>query len=382
VSRKVVFVSFLKLTSRVARDWYISDLCERGADVEYWDVIDALREPHDEVDSISPPYLHTFRTLGAIEARVARPEYANAVFVMLITYTGGFTNIYALLSRHDRRMVFISRGAMPTSPAPAWRKVLSRWESPLWLARSAFVIAKAKLMRRVGAVKPFEIVFAAGRVAMEGELYARQVIPINAFDYDEHVRVSALPTRLVASEYAVFLDINLPYQSDLAICGLPAIASEEYFASLNAYFRMLESRSGMPVVIATHPKAAYGADRFEGRTTMHGVTAHLVRDSALVLTHTSTSLSYAVLNEKPLVFMYTEAMRLAYKDNVMRELANFATYLNAPLVNVNNLENARTLEMPTADVPRYQQYKYDFLTSPASERRPTSETFISAVTGS
>ena len=379
MSRRVVYVSFLRLTNRVARDWYLDDLRERGAEVEYWDVVEALREPHDEVDTIDPSYLHRFRTLAEVEERVRREEYADAIFVMLIAYTGRFSNIYEVLSRYDRRMVIIQRADMPTSPAPIWKKLLQRWASPLWLARVALNVAKAKAMRRKGLVKPYDMIFAAGAVTMRGDTYARRIIPINAFDYDEFVRVGALPERLVESRYAVFLDINLPFQSDLDLCGLPAIAADEYFSSLNEYFRAVERVLGMPVVIAAHPKTAYGSERFEGRTVMRGVTSHLVRDSSLVLTHTSTSLSYAVLNRKPLIFIYTDAMRSAYKDNVMRELANFAKYLNAPLANVNDTAARQHLAIPNVDPERYDAYVHDFLTSEESKDYATRDIFCQAV---
>lgn len=378
MKRKIVFVSFLRLTTRVERDWYIKDLLERGVEVEYWDVVRALRQPHEEVDSIKPPYLLYFQTLKEIEARLRQPDYDNAIFVLLITYTGGFTNIYALLSRYNRKMSFIARSNMPTNPKPAWKKVAERWANPAWLLRLAYGIGKAKAMRRLGFVKPFDMVFAAGRVAMRTNLFARRVIPINAHDYDEFVRVRSAPTRLVDARYAVFLDINLPYQSDLAVCGLPVIAAAEYFAAMNGFFQRIERELGMQVVVAAHPKTAYGAERFEGRTTMRGRTAELVRDASLVLTHTSTSLSYAVLNRKPLMFTHTEAMRREYKDTVMRELANFATYLNAPLVNAEGFNDG--LSMPTVDEGRYAAYQYDFLTSTESEGQSSRDIFCAALT--
>jgi hypothetical protein len=127
------------------------------------------------------------------------------------------------------------------------------------------------------------------------------------------------------------------------------------------------------VVIAAHPRANYDESLFEGRAIYRLATAELVRDTEFVLAHTSTAMSYAVLNGKPLVFIYTAGMAEAYEKWFIRELRCFADYLDAPVYNVDEVREGREVALRPANRPRYERYKYNFLTSPLSENTPTEE---------
>lgn len=372
--RKVIYVSIMQLTERVARDWYVDHLVDQGIPVEFWDVREVFFGPQEEEGAISRPYLRRIRDIRELARRLRADAMKDAAYVMLISYTGNFTRVYRLLSGLGRNMMMINWGVLPTNPAPAWRKLLMRWSSPGWLLRTAYFIGKSTAFRRLGLVNPFDVLFAAGRVAIASRGDARRVVPINSVDYDHYVRVAQEPEQIVADPFAVFLDINLPFQSDLALSGLRAIDPENYFRSMNQFFGRLEAAWGVPIVIAAHPKSSYRSERFEGRRTVHGVTAELVRDAAFVISHTSTAMSYAVLNLKPLLFVYTRDMQLAYKDNLMQEMANYARYLDALMLNADATEPI--LSLAPVDRNRYERYKYDFLTSPESEHTTTRDIFM------
>lgn len=105
--------------------------------------------------------------------------------------------------------------------------------------------------------------------------FAKKIIPINIVDYDHYIKQKSINKRIVIDAYAVFLDINLPYQSDLKLIGLPAINPIEYYASLNRFFRMLEEKFAIKIVIAAHPKTDCSTVNFPGRTVYFGKTAEL-----------------------------------------------------------------------------------------------------------
>jgi hypothetical protein len=202
--------------------------------------------------------------------------------------------------------------------------------------------------------------------------FAAKVVPISLCDYDHYVKVRATGGRLVEGPYAVFLDINLPYQSDLAFCGYPQIDPVSYFRSLNRFFGLLEREYGTTVVSAAHPKADYDAATFEGRQVHRLVTAELARDADFVLAHTSTALSYAVLNVKPLVFVYTNEMVKAYRDTVIREMHCYASYLDSPICNVDEITRGAQVAIAKVNLKRYERYKYNFLTTHESEQTSVS----------
>jgi hypothetical protein len=185
--------------------------------------------------------------------------------------------------------------------------------------------------------------------------------------------------RVVKGKYAVFLDINLPYQSDLVISGLPAVNASCYFKSLNHFLDLLEDAYSVKVVIAAHPKAAYNNNEYNQREIYSLLTAELVKDAEFVITHTSTALSYAVLNSKPLVFIYTDEMMSIYKNTFMREIESSANYLNASIYNIDEITDGSQVIIKLPNQELYESYKYNYLTSQESENKISAEIFWSEI---
>ncbi len=129
--RKVIYVCFARLTDKMARDWYIDCLIEKGVTVEYWDVVSLLREEHSERGTQNPEYLHVFRTFSELEGELRQSENRDAIYVMLITYVARFARIFRLLSKYDCRMLTFAWGALPRDAAYKWRKVAAWMSIPI-----------------------------------------------------------------------------------------------------------------------------------------------------------------------------------------------------------------------------------------------------------
>jgi hypothetical protein len=375
MTKKVIYVSFMRLSERVARDWYIDILMAKGVAVEYWDLVPLLFGG-DASASKQTDYLRTPRTYQEIQTLLRLPENKGAFYVMLISYEGRTADVYRLLSQHDCWMCFIAWGALPISNESRGQRMLRRAVSnPAKFAQAFYFKMKAIAYRKLKLVKPYDVVFAAGRALLASTHYANKVVPINLVDYDHYVRILSEKTRPAAGSFAVFLDIYLPHHTDLKIVGWPTIEPREYYASLNRFFGLLEEKYKFRVVIAAHPKATYGAETFQGREIYKGLTPELVRDAEFVISHHSTSISYAVLNAKPIIFVYTDAMMEAYKATIVSYINDFAGYLDAAVYNIDKITGHEQIEIKKLDQARYENYKYDFLTSPESEQLTTQEIF-------
>lgn len=377
MNRKLIYISFGRLTDKISRDWYIDYSIEKGAVVEYWDIVSIMREEHDEKGALGSSYLRYVKSYRELDALLQATENQGAVYVMLLSYSGRFSKPYRLLSKYNCKMVFLSWGAMPiNATAPKWKRMIYRFfTQPAKLVRAVSDTLLGIGYRKLDIVKRFDVVFAAGRALASVDQYAKKVVPFNLCDFDHYSRLKMSGERVVKGRYAVFLDINLPYQSDLAICGLPVISADSYFQSLNRFFALLEKTHGIKIVIASHPKAAYSSDEFEQRESHRMLTAELVKDAEYVVTHTSTALSYAILNLKPILFIYTDEMRRVYKNTVIREIECLALYLNVYVYNVDKITNSSQVVIQPPSCERYDSYKYNYLTSPESESMSSAEIF-------
>lgn len=373
--RKVVYVSYIRLTDKVSRDWYIDFLIEKNVTVEYWDICSLVRNKFDERHTKTTDYLRTPITLGEVEAMVRLPENRDAYYVMLVSFQGRCAQIFRILSRNNCRLLHFLWGAMPEETIPTFHKVRFLLANPARLPWKLFNRAKILIFKRLGLVKPFDIVFAAGHALLDRSHYATKVVPINLCDYDHYMRVKSKSAGLVRGHYAVFQDINLAYQSDIEICGLPSVNPLSYFQSLNKFFALLEAKYGIRIVIAAHPKADYRDETFQGRAVYSNLTAELTRDADFVISHTSTALSYAVLNLKPVLFIYTTEMLQLYKDTVIRDMQCYANYLDASCYNLDEVTQVDQISLKQVCATRYEKYKYSFLTTHETEHTSTQEIF-------
>jgi hypothetical protein len=381
MATKVIFVSYVRLSDKTSRDWFIDYLIDKGVTVEYWDVVALVRDEYDEAAAKTTDYLHTLRTYSELENRLRRPENTNGYYVMVVTYAEFTIKLFRLMSKYNCKMLYVKWGDVPIRPVNRWRRLLSGLSNPLRLATRLFSREKAIAYRKLKLVKPFDIVFAAGKTISANSLYATKVVSINYADYDLYNKVrleNAAP--IVCGHYAVFLDSYLPHHSDLNVEGWPAVDADRYYKSLSMFFEKLEAKYKIKVVIAAHPRANYDASNpFGGREIHSGRTAELVKNADFVIVHSSYSQSHAILNRKPIVFIYTDEMAIAYRHTLMNEVFDCAEYLDAAVYNIDRIDTSDQLVIKDVSLARYESYKYDFLTTPVSEHTTSREIFLRTI---
>ncbi|MXV39004.1 hypothetical protein GO491_10020 [Flavobacteriaceae bacterium Ap0902] len=110
--------------------------------------------------------------------------------------------------------------------------------------------------------------------------------------------------RLIDQNYIVFLDNALPSHPDFLRAGVETISSEIYYDKMNKFFDQLEEAFNCEVVIAAHPKSTY-SEQYGSRKIIYSKTASLVKDCQFVINHYSSTMSFACLFKKPILYIYT-----------------------------------------------------------------------------
>jgi hypothetical protein len=378
--KKVVYISYMPLSEKVERDWYLAELRSRGVSLAYWDVTALLLPGVHCPETPERDYVVKVGSYDRFKELIQAQDVPGTNFVLLLNYEGRFSRLFTLLTLLRCRTYFFEWGNFPIQNRRCVSGVLNRLRQPGKLAAALANRLKSALLWKLKLVKPFDVVFTAGAVATTKHPRAGRLVQINLCDYDNYLqaRCAAAP---VARPYAVFLDINLAFQTDLKILGWECVDARAYGDSLCRFFAMVEQRFGVEVVIAAHPKASYGESYFGGRTILKGATPELVQDARMVISHHSTSISYAVLNQKPLLFIYTEGMQRIYADTVVSYIKDFAGYLGQPVYNTDALKHPGELEVTPCDPGRYDQYKYNYLTSKESEGRLNRDIVVAELAG-
>lgn len=148
---------------------------------------------------------------------------------------------------------------------------------------------------------------------------------INHPDFETYLFIKDEP-RLIPYKYAVFIDTFFPYHSESYLgeaipLNIDEIA-QKYYKSLNTYFQQVESKLGVPVVIAAHPYANYNENNpFENREVFYYQTARLIKDCEVVCIHGSNAFSYVALYNKPVEIIINSAIQGTYFGNFAEQTA-------------------------------------------------------------
>lgn len=372
---KSVCLSYTPLTEGLLKLLPIEPAAEAGLESEYWDLSE-LYGHASRAGQIERPFVRRFQSWAALEEALAGPESAALFITAALPEEPRFFRLRRLLGRSRARLACVVSGVLPAPPAlgtRSWREDAARLLRPGKLRHAVLKRAQAGL-KRLGVPRGWDVVFAAGAAAREQAGGAR-VVPINHHDYDDWLAWKDRDERLVPGRYAVYLDQFAAGHPDFKFLGLEKLIDPEvYYRLLNGFFTAVESQLGLEVVVAAHPKADYPVNPFAGRKIFRSKTRPLARHCELALATHSTSISYAVIGRKPLLFFTTQDIKRLYRPLRLDVFpALFASVLGRPCVTLDALP--AELPMPEVDERLYSAYERRYLASPESAGRSTRDVY-------
>jgi len=376
--KKIVYVCYSPLTTVYENIFYVFGLKDSGISVEYWDLSKAYFKDISFTNVIERDYVRKIDTLKELEKAI-KSEDSDTLYFLIITYSIKTLSLYRIFTRNKCRLGFFERGMLPSVATGVG--VLKKISKLFSLNRTALIsillTRVACILRKTGYVKKFDIVFAAGSKAYSIHEKTCRVVPVNYFDYDNYMSLRNSSVRIVAGQYVVYLDDNIIDDSDYEIIGVKSIDAQEYYSVMSNYFSLIENKFNVKVVIAAHPKSNYIKNPFSEREIIINKTNDLVKDSLFVLAHYSTSISYAVLYEKPVLFIFTDAMR---KKPYFSTILAFAKELEFVPLNINAIKSIDDIGVGTIKKEVYDKYKYLYLTSRQSEKEYSNSIVLKTLT--
>jgi hypothetical protein len=193
------------------------------------------------------------------------------------------------------------------------------------------------------------------------------VLRAHNLDYDTYLRLRAAPLDAARHE-AVFIDQDYCFHPDFVAMGSPFWTTpERYFPAVRKGLRAIARALGVGVRIAAHPRAAARGSAqqyFEEIPVDYGRTAEAIRDCAVVVCHDSTAVQYAVLFEKPAIFVTTDELDASFAGG---SIARFAAELGKTVVNLDrDLTDVDWRRELTVDLERYRAYRHRYVKTDGS----------------
>lgn len=203
---------------------------------------------------------------------------------------------------------------------------------------------------------------------------AKNILYAHCTDYDVYLNIKNKP-EIKKDPYAVFLDEGMTNHEDHSYLGIkPPVTENQYYPTLIKFLKKFEIESGLKVKFAIHPKSLnLNIPNFlKDFNCSSGNTAELVKNSSIVLLHASTALSYAILFNKPTIFLTSKDLNKSWVGPHIHSLAQF---MNVKAINMNkdldkkiNMQNLLKINKE-----KYKNYLDQFLKAPNSRDIPLWE---------
>ena len=368
------------LTKRDHERFGIDILKSRGYKVTFLDLTRLLNpdyakkyEPPDPSDYEGIVAINTWRDLSGYFKE-------NDIYLGVDVICSGKDNIfmYNALKKYNIRYASVHVNSTPDSPTGdngkgadsrgKFKRIIGYLNDPKeMLGRLRMSLYSSNIQRPA-------VILKGGRVdsfRFPGAEKNAQVIHAHTLDYDLYLRRRLHDSGVAPkNDHIVFLDEYNPFHPDMLISGSESfwLDPETYYGGLSRFFSYIEGKTGLPVKIAAHPRSRYDLhpDYFQGRNVISGKTIELVFDARAVLAVASTSINFAVLYKKPVIFLTSDEIK---RTSYALSIENFARQFNKKPINVDGDLKIDFEGEFRVDNSAYDRYRSDYIKSPGSPEK-------------
>lgn len=375
--KRIIFLIESGFSLRDYNRYGIEILQKNGFKVEVWDLTVVLCPGF--YDGYAPSDLFSYDALIVFKDKSEACEKLNNLskndFVInLISYNYGSLGVYRALTKSSASYAVNYAGMLPEPSINKGllnfikgqcRQILGFRRLAAW--KQLFMKLPAKLL----GVRPSDLIFIGGENSFIRRYPVNKktdILDAHALDYDLYLQERE--NHYAKKPIAVFLEdyfFSDPHYNKLDI-KFPFDAGS-YYRVLNNFFDLVEKKTGLEVVIAGHPRhnCENPFDYFKQRKYIKGRTINLVQECQLAMTHCSTSVSFANLFYKPIIFMAYSYLDKTYEYHWAREIAKWFGKVPVFIDKDNNLDFKNEL---TVNKSCYDNYRKAYIKTEHSEDLP------------
>lgn len=394
---KIIIITYYPFNKRDYDRFGIELLRNHGLEVEIWDITSCLHKNFK--DQLIEEKTENFKDLRIFKEK---SEIVNAISSLdngciincLIEYSFRTFFLFRTISKYKINYCVFGMVSFP-SPYPIQKSFIERIVSILKKGNSLkskeiieHVLNKILLKYYfLFGIAPASIILLGGDKSMGSSSYPINKTTIRLWthmpDYDIYLKDK---TELNDSckITGVFLDEYLPFHPDFLYTGVEfPISPDDYYPKICNFFKTLERKINTQILVAAHPKSDYDnlPDYFCGRTIIKGETARLVNESSFVIAHMSTSINFAVLYHKPIVFITTDELQklISGKNITGLYIQAIASELGKIPINIDNVSEFNWDKEMVINEEAYLRYRNHYIKKPDSPEKPMWEIFCSYI---
>lgn len=374
--KKIIYISRYPLVLLHQKYLRIQEVINAEFEVEYWDLSQVYFQGRVFPGILAREYVRRIDSFFVLKDWLKREDIKKTIFVLQVNFEWSSLSLYLMMSRLGCKTVYfpmVARIGKPLHIEIRDRLSLDRF----WHACLKII---AMSIKKMGFVKKYDLVFAAGRLNRDAYKDHDLVVDINYLDYDQYLASRSEIDRIVQGAYCVFIDEGCVDNPNVEFLKLKKMDPEKFYGALRRFFDHIERNLNLKVVIAAHPGIQYDKSVFGGRAVYEGKTCELLKDASLVISQSSTATSFAVFYGKPLVFVYTDEYALTRRVN-FRILEFLAGELGTRSCNIALDKELEPFGIPVVNKFLYDNYRYTSFTSEGTQDIRSEEIIVKSLMG-
>lgn len=318
----------------------IKKLTQKGFNVIVWDLTKLYNEKYfsaykPTINFNNYELVNSKKTL----TKIFKGLNGNEVIILTMHYSYKWLLLYRLLSKYKMFYGFIYNNAIPQPGVMRLASITRSFKKPIKSNFSPFLnfIFKRIPPKFLKITSP-NFILVGGDQSIQAISYQIEkrtdIIWGHSNDYEIFQNnKDILDSKLNIQPYALFIDQFWPFHPDFQT---QIISPEYYYDKLNELFYYIEDKFNLSVIIAGHPERKKSDKSFEqyflNRKVVYDEACVLTACSNFIIAHYSTSLNYAALLYKPIIFIYLDTLP-EYYINTIRFMSE--SY-SQPLYNIAN----------------------------------------------
>lgn len=376
---KLIILSWSNFDRRINEQFDLPYIIEKGAIVEYWDVSDITIKGYKVNGTESPAGLKNVKISDYKSFSRRIEEERNSFFLIYMNYCYQSFRCYRILSKYNCRQIYCVNGVLPSASTASKYKQFVRKLS-FNSIRSLTCRLMCSLIEKSFLIKAVDVMLktcenASSRGGCKVSNHTR-ILPFNSLDY-QLTLLTKDDNNLSNRRYIVFLDQYLPFHPDNIMRGFNYDA-DDYYKRMNSLFERIEKNFSCEVIIAGHPAVVNRkkySEFYNNRKVEYDCTLNLIRGSIATIAHFSTAISFSVIYDKKIVFVFTEDMKR--KSPVQYSTGRtMCEMLDSSFIYLSDNEDYNLPPDLSINQFAYEDYKKKFLVNKKTNKRRNGEILI------
>ena len=308
----------------------------------------------------------------------------DSLVILKIHYRYNTFFIYSCLSRLRLNYAISLINCIPSKPFNIRAKVryylqLSKFTPIAVYSKIRNIVYSPRLAKYLGIKAP-SMLLLGGEISLnhpQASLANTKTnhVWLHTFDYDNYLQEvnnvdDVLKINNKTTSKAVFIDSPSPrFKKDALLSGIDnPLTEERFYPSLCRLFDKVESNLGVTVEIAAHPGSNHTSnpEYFGRRLTLSNKTCEMIKGADIVINRNSTALIYAVLYNKPVIFITSNEAETS--DWLSYGIRTMASSVGKIPINIDNLDDINWNDQNKIDENAYSWYMNKYIKKSGSSQ--------------